>query len=110
MRAGGCWRKSSENASIDIIASACYHKNKDGVVMAGLSVRKLDRKVYEGLRMRAALHGISMEEEVRRILSQAVLSPNKISDVFIKYFGPDNGIDLDFPNQKVPHEPMDFEE
>lgn len=78
--------------------------------MASLSVRKLDRNVYEGLRMRAALHGISMEEEARRILSQAISAPNKMSDVFIKYFGPNNGIDLDFPNQKIPHEPMDFEE
>lgn len=37
--------------------------------------------------MRAALHGVSMEEEARRILSQAVNAPEKMSDVSLKYFG-----------------------
>lgn len=32
-----------------------------------LSVNKLDAKVYKRLRMRAAKHGVSMEEEARRI-------------------------------------------
>lgn len=78
--------------------------------MANLSVRKLDRKVYERLRLRAAKHGISMEEEVRRIIYQAVTIPEKFSDVFTKYFGSENGIDLDLLNQRNPHNPMDFNE
>lgn len=76
--------------------------------MANLSVRKLDRNVYERLRMRALKHGISMEEEARRILSQAVSAPEKISEVFRAYFGPENGVDLDLLIQRQPHEPMDF--
>lgn len=77
--------------------------------MPNLSVRRLDPNVYKRLRTRAAKHGISMEEEVRQIISQAVLAPEKMSDVFRKYFGPDNGIDLDELNQRKPHGPMDFE-
>lgn len=77
--------------------------------MANLSVRKLDQQVYEKLRIRAAHHGISMEEEARRILCQAVSSPMKLSAVFGKYFGPANGITLEAAHRQ-PHNPMDFEE
>jgi plasmid stability protein len=33
--------------------------------MATLNVRKLDESAYEQLRIRAANHGVSMEEEAR---------------------------------------------
>ena len=50
-----------------------------------------------------------MEEEVRRIIiNQAVSAPEKLSDVFEKYFGLENGIDLDHLRQRQPHNPMDF--
>lgn len=78
--------------------------------MASLSVRKLDTKIYEQLRVRAAEHGVSMEEEARQIISQAVSSPERISSVFHKYFGYKNGIDLDTLAQHKPHAPMDFSE
>lgn len=78
--------------------------------MASLSVRKLDRNVYERLRLRAAKHGISMEEEARRIIYQAVAVPEKFSDVFNKYFGVENGVNLDLLNQRNSHNPMDFNE
>jgi antitoxin FitA len=78
--------------------------------MASLSVRKLDDTVYEQLRVRAAKHGVSMEEEVRQIIGQVVKAPDKISAVFRKYFGHDKGIDLDIPEQHDPHNPMDFKE
>lgn len=77
--------------------------------MASLSVRKLDNTVYEKLRLRAANHGISMEEEARQILCRAVSAPEKISEVFNKYFGDKNGVNLDIPKQRKPHEPMDFD-
>jgi plasmid stability protein len=40
--------------------------------MSSLTVRNLDEAVKSGLRMRAASHGWSMEQEVRLILQQAV--------------------------------------
>ena len=78
--------------------------------MASLSVRKLDDTVYEQLRVRAARHGVPMEEEVRQILNQAVKTPERISEVFRKHFGVENGIDLELHSLRKPHEPMDFEE
>lgn len=78
--------------------------------MANLSIRKLDENAYEQLRHKAMEHGISMEEEARRIISLAVSTPDKISSVFKKCFGPKNGITLNIPNQRKPHEPMDFSE
>jgi plasmid stability protein len=77
--------------------------------MATLNVRKLDESAYEQLRIRAANHGVSMEEEARQIIYQAVTAPAQISTVFQKYFGDKNGVDLKLPNQRKPHEPMDFE-
>lgn len=63
--------------------------------MPSLNIRKLDPDVYKRLRMRALRHGISMEEEARRIINQAMAEPEKLSEVFLKYFGLENGIDLD---------------
>lgn len=40
--------------------------------MASLTIRDLDDKLKLGLRMRAARHSRSMEEEVRQILRQAL--------------------------------------
>ena len=40
--------------------------------MAVLTIRKIDDAIMTGLRVRAAQHGCSMEEEVRRILIAAV--------------------------------------
>lgn len=40
--------------------------------MATLTIRNLDDKVHAALRVRAAQHGRSMEEEARQALSEAV--------------------------------------
>jgi antitoxin FitA len=77
--------------------------------MATLNVRKLEQSAYELLRIRAAKHGVSMEEEARQIIYQAVAAPEQISAIFQKFFGDKNGINLILPNQRKPHEPMDFE-
>ena len=76
--------------------------------MANLSVRKLDDSVYKQLRVRAAKHGVSLEEEARQIISQAVTAPEKISEVFRKYFGHANGIDLKTEKHHHSHDPIDF--
>ena len=75
--------------------------------MASLSVRKLDDNTYERLRVRAEQHGVSMEEEARRILKQATSAPERIGDLFLKYFGPANGVALELPPRE-PHEPEDL--
>lgn len=60
------------------------------------------------MRIRAAEHGISMEEEVRRILYATLIPPKKPSLVFKKYFGKKNGIDLDTSHTSLPHDPIDL--
>ncbi|MDD4881941.1 MAG: plasmid stabilization protein [Gallionellaceae bacterium] len=41
--------------------------------MASLTIRNLDEKIKAMLRLEAARHGHSMEEEVRRILQRSVM-------------------------------------
>lgn len=74
--------------------------------MANLSVRKLDEETFARLRVRAAKHGVSMEEEVRRILNETVSAPAKLGDLALKIFSPNRGIDLELP-ERTPHEPVE---
>ena len=79
--------------------------------MPSLSVRKIDKNAYQQLRMRAARHGVSIEEEARQIIYQAVSASDRISHVFQRYFGSQNGVDLyTLKERRKPHEPMDFNE
>jgi len=75
--------------------------------MANLSVRKLDDDIVTKLRLRAVQHGVSMEEEVRRIIMQAVSSPYRLGDMALDIFGADFGVEL-MPNKKAPHEPVNL--
>ena len=50
-----------------------------------------------------------MEEEVRRILKCAVTAPERIGDLAVSYFGPENGLDIELPTRS-PHEPPDLSE
>ena len=78
--------------------------------MASLSVRKLDEETLARLRTRAANHGVSMEEEARRILKEAVFAPERLGDLALRMFGPLHGVDLELP-EHVPHNtPLDFSE
>ena len=77
--------------------------------MASLSVRKLDDETLSRLRIRAAKHGVSMEEEARRILKDAVTAPDRLGDLALRIFGPKHGVDLPLP-ERTPHEPMDLTE
>jgi antitoxin FitA len=61
--------------------------------MASLSVRKLEDEIYEKLRRRASEHGVSMEEEARRILARAVAAPERLGDLALGCFGPEHGVD-----------------
>lgn len=75
--------------------------------MASLSVRRIGDDVYERLKVRAAEHGVSMEEEVRRILERAVVAPARLGSLALECFGPEHGVDLD-PVPRSPHEPPSF--
>ena len=77
--------------------------------MPSLSVRKLDDDTLSRLRIRAAQHGVSMEEDARRILKDAVSPPDHLGDLALRIFGPKHGVDLQLPARTL-HEPLDLSE
>ena len=77
--------------------------------MANLSVRQLDDETISRLRIRAAKHGVSMEEEARRILRQSVATPVKIGELAQELFGKEHGVELELP-ARAPHLPHNFAE
>jgi plasmid stability protein len=73
--------------------------------MASITVRNLDDGLKRRLRIRAAEHGRSMEEEVREILRQVVgevPSPENLGEAIHRRFAALGGVDLELP----PREPM----
>lgn len=77
--------------------------------MPSLSVRKIDEETINLLRIQAAKHGVSMEEEVRQILKRAVSTPEKIGDLAVRLFSPayDGEEELPLPKRDT-HGPITF--
>ena len=71
--------------------------------MAALTIRKLDQKTKTRLRVRAAHHGRSMEEEAREILRSALTTstPAKgnLAEAIRSRFAPFGGIELSLPKR-----------
>jgi antitoxin FitA len=76
--------------------------------MGSLSVRRIDAATLEQLRLRAERHGVTLEEEARRILKQAVAAPERLGDLAVRLFSSAYGVeDLALPERDTP-EPLDF--
>ena len=70
--------------------------------MAALSIRNLDERTKERLRVRAASNGRSMEAEIRAILTEAVAEPEGRQNFLIALrdrFQELGGVDLDLPSR-----------
>ena len=79
--------------------------------MASITIRNLDDDVKSRLRVQAAGHGRSMEEEARRMLLDAVgrkSSSRNLVSVVRSHFGPDSGVDLELPVREPGREPPSF--
>ena len=65
--------------------------------MTTLTVRGIDEAVKDGLRVRAARNGVSMEAEVREILAAAVRSNHgdNLAEAMLEAMAPFGGIDWD---------------
>ena len=74
--------------------------------MASITVRKIEDELKQRLRVRAAEHGRSMEEEARSILRSALggeAVPEKdLGTAIHELFKPFGGVELEIP----PREPM----
>ena len=80
--------------------------------MATLTIRQLDEKTKARLRVRAAHHGRSMEEEAREILRSA-LTVNQahrknLAEVIHQRFAAVGGIELELPKRDAMRTPPDF--
>ena len=78
--------------------------------MASITIRNLDDALKQRLRVRAAEHGRSMEEEAREILREAVGNsrpPQNLAAAIRKRVAPAGGIDLDIPPRQPMREPPD---
>ena len=80
--------------------------------MASITIRNLDDNVKTRLRMRAAEHSRSMEEEVRIILREAVSSgkagPRDLAKFTRECFAPLGDVELELPSRGPMREPPDF--
>ena len=83
--------------------------------MATLTIRQIDDATKMKLRVRAAHHGCSMEEEAREILRASLNTPvtqppENIAEAIRKLFAPFGGVDLELPEREAMREPPDFSE
>ncbi len=80
--------------------------------MASITIRKLDDDVKTRLRVRAAEHHRSMEEEARIILRDAVTgrraAPRNLAAFTHQCFASVGGVELELPPRGPMREPPDF--
>lgn len=79
--------------------------------MASITIRNLDDSLKQRLRVLAAEHGNSMEEEAREILRRAVSgkAPQKIGSAIRARFSKAGGFDLEQSEREILRDPPAFE-
>lgn len=80
--------------------------------MASMTIRNIDEALKRRLRMQAAAHGRSMEEEARDILRAALsaeaLRPTDLAAAIRSRFAPLGGVELEMAPRQPMREPVDF--
>ena len=77
--------------------------------MASITIRNLDDALKQRLRVRAAEHGRSMEEEAREILREVIdnaAPPHDLAASIRKRVASLGGVDLEVPNREPMREPV----
>ncbi len=105
-RAAGGRRSVVHVDSIDYTDSIAVNWSD---AMATLTIRNLDEDTKARLRVRAARHGRSMEEEARTLLAAAVRAPSArpadLAASIRRRFEPLGGVELDLPARDAEREP-----
>jgi antitoxin FitA len=82
--------------------------------MATITIRNLEEPLKGKLRIRAAQHGRSMEEEARQILRAALAekatAPTNLFDQIRRHVDPLGGVELKIPRRRSMREPPKFDE
>ena len=79
--------------------------------MASMTIRNLDDDIKQRLRVQAAEHGRSMEEEALAILRAALTEPAppaNLARAIRARFAPLGGVELDIPPREPMREPSRF--
>ena len=80
--------------------------------MASKTIRNLDNEIKTRLRVRAAAHHRSMEEEARLILRKTVGKPAvpvNLGEAIHRRFAALGGVELDLPSREAMPEPPRFD-
>ena len=81
--------------------------------MASITIRKLDESVKERLRVRAAEHGHSMEQEARNILAAALAQTPRTGEELLRSIRarvePYGGFELELPPREPMRDPPTFD-
>ena len=82
--------------------------------MAVMTIRNIDDAIKNRLRLRAAMHGRSMEDEARDILRSALSTeiprPRNLGQAINERFGELVGVDLPVTPREAIRPPVDFGE
>lgn len=79
--------------------------------MASITIRNLDDDIRQRLRLRAAMHGRSMEEEARDILRRVTAEnapPRDLAKAIRGRLAPADRVDLELPAREAMREPPDI--
>ena len=79
--------------------------------MASVTVRNIPDETHRALRVRAAMHGLSTEAEIRVILENAVRPEGriKLGSLLAEIGREVGGVDLEIERDRTPAEPVSFE-
>ncbi len=81
--------------------------------MASITIRNISEELKRSLRIRAAEHGHSMEEEARVILRSTLdpqpKRPGNLAEAIHSRFAPLGGMELELPPREPMREPPTFD-
>jgi antitoxin FitA len=81
--------------------------------MASLTIRNLDERLKARLRLRAARHGRSMEDEAREIMRLALAPgdrlPRNLATSIRRRFAELGGVELEIPSRDAMREPPELD-